>query len=71
MKLYIPDGINFLKKIPDALKEDPIIRIFTEETERILQNNLAYKILFGSRARMDNLEYSDYDFLILIHAKMA
>ncbi|MDX1960653.1 MAG: nucleotidyltransferase domain-containing protein [Leptospiraceae bacterium] len=63
----ILNGIDSLKKIPNSLKEDPIILRFNEETRKALKENLAYEILFGSRARMDNQKYSDYDFLILIH----
>jgi predicted nucleotidyltransferase len=62
-------GMKSLKKIPKHLEGDPIIRTFSNQLQKALKDNLVFKILFGSRARQDFREYSDYDFLIIIDHK--
>lgn len=54
------EGINSLKKIQTPLAGDPIISTFSNQIQKALQDNLVFQILFGSRARQDFKEYSDY-----------
>ncbi len=63
------EGIDSLKKIQTPLVADPIIITFTNQIDKVLKDNVIFKILFGSRARQDFKEYSDYDFLIIIDHK--
>ncbi|OGU39234.1 MAG: hypothetical protein A2X61_07050 [Ignavibacteria bacterium GWB2_35_12] len=55
------------KKIYDNEK----IRFFTEEIKERLGTNLKQLILFGSHARGDFNEDSDYDFAVILNKKNA
>lgn len=48
---------------------DKIIDSFKEEINKKLKNNLIKIILFGSRARGDNDEWSDYDLVVIVNKK--
>ncbi len=50
-------------------KTDEIILFFTEELKRSIPENLKNIMIYGSRARTDFTEFSDYDFLILLKKK--
>jgi len=49
--------------------KDPAIRLFAERLRERLGDNLQQLILFGSRARGDSWEGSDYDFVVLVVRK--
>lgn len=51
---------------PDILS-DPAVRYFAEALKAKISTNLCRLILFGSRARGDAKEYSDYDFVIIVN----
>ncbi len=48
---------------------DTIIKQFSDETRNSLRNHLVKIYLFGSRARKDFTDKSDYDFLIVVDQK--
>jgi predicted nucleotidyltransferase len=45
---------------------EQIIKDFSEDTRRILRDNLVAKYLFGSTARDEAGKYSDIDILIIV-----
>ncbi len=45
---------------------EKIVRNFSNDTKRLLKDNLIAEYLFGSAARGDNNEYSDIDILIIV-----
>jgi predicted nucleotidyltransferase len=45
---------------------EQIIKEFSEDTQRILQDNLVAEYLFGSTARDEAGKYSDIDILIIV-----
>ncbi|MEK7395644.1 MAG: nucleotidyltransferase domain-containing protein [Candidatus Poribacteria bacterium] len=47
-------------------KIDSNLELFKERLQKKLGENLIRIILFGSRARGDNDEYSDYDCLVIV-----
>jgi predicted nucleotidyltransferase len=47
-------------------KLDNNLKLFKERLQEKLGDNLIRIILFGSRARGDNDEYSDYDCLVIV-----
>lgn len=47
-------------------KEQKLLSEYTEEIEKIYGNSLRYVILYGSRARGDFREDSDYDIMVLV-----
>ena len=47
-------------------KLDSNLELFKERLQKKLGDNLIRIILFGSRARGDNDEYSDYDCLVIV-----
>jgi hypothetical protein len=47
-------------------KLDSNLELFKERLQEKLGDNLIRIILFGSRARGDNDEYSDYDCLVIV-----
>ena len=49
----------------DQLRES-IIKNFSDETKKILRDNLVAEYLFGSVARNDAGEFSDIDILIIV-----
>ncbi len=48
---------------------NPIVDYFSSTMRKVLSDHLIAIILFGSRARGDAKEYSDYDFLIIVDKK--
>ena len=48
---------------------DPIIEFFSNNLKSNLSEHLTAIILFGSRARGDAREHSDYDFLVIVDKK--
>ena len=50
-------------------KEDPIVMDFVKFIQTEIPSLVENVILYGSRARTDFTEYSDYDFLIVIKKK--
>ena len=50
--------------------QDSAIREFQESVLAALGNRLKELWLFGSRARGDNQDYSDYDFLIVAEGEL-
>lgn len=58
--------INILQ-IGDIM--DAVLEVFKYQVEKSLRNNLIKIILFGSRARGDFQEWSDYDFAIIVDNK--
>lgn len=50
-------------------KKDQIVIRFVEELKKTIPDNLKHIILYGSRARGDFQEFSDYDFLIVLSNK--
>jgi predicted nucleotidyltransferase len=48
---------------------DPLIEFFREKLKSSLSEHLTALILFGSRARGDAREHSDYDFLVIVDKK--
>ena len=50
-------------------KNDKIVIRFVEELKKTIPENLKNIILYGSRARGDFWEFSDYDFLIILSNK--
>ncbi len=48
---------------------DPIIDFFSKNLKFILSEHLKALILFGSRARGEAKEHSDYDFLVIVDKK--
>jgi predicted nucleotidyltransferase len=55
-------------KIYDPKKDTVVVR-FVEELKRTIPENLRNIILYGSRARGDYKEFSDYDFLVILSQK--
>ncbi len=53
------------KNAMDQLREN-IIKNFSDETRRILRDNLVAQYLFGSVARNDASKFSDIDILIIV-----
>ena len=49
--------------------QDPIVRYFSKNLKRSLNEELLALVLFGSRARGDFHEFSDYDFLAIVKNK--
>lgn len=47
-------------------KEQKLLSEYTEEMKKIYGNSLRYVILYGSRARGDFREDSDYDIMVLV-----
>ena len=47
-------------------KEQKLLSEYTEEMKKIFGNSLRYVILYGSRARGDFRENSDYDIMVLV-----
>ncbi|MCP5498364.1 MAG: nucleotidyltransferase domain-containing protein [Leptospiraceae bacterium] len=52
-----------------SISKNPIITFFSEKVRDSLKEKLLFIVLFGSRARGDAKEFSDYDFLILLKEK--
>ncbi|HEC49623.1 MAG TPA: nucleotidyltransferase domain-containing protein, partial [Candidatus Desulfofervidus auxilii] len=52
--------------MPNKIQQDTIIKEFTQKLRQQLGDRLKEVILFGSRARGDWEEGSDYDFLIIV-----
>ncbi len=52
-----------------SLINDRLLISFRDQIKKNLQNHLTALILYGSRARGDAKEFSDYDFLIIIDGK--
>jgi predicted nucleotidyltransferase len=48
---------------------DKAIRYFTNAVKKKISSSLQHLIVFGSRARGDFKEYSDYDFIIIVTEK--
>ncbi|RKX65123.1 MAG: nucleotidyltransferase domain-containing protein [Thermodesulfobacteriota bacterium] len=55
--------------MPNKIQQDTIIKEFTQKLRQQLGDRLKEVILFGSRARGDWEEGSDYDFLIIVDKK--
>ena len=55
--------------MPNKIQQDTIIKEFTQKLRQQLGDRLKEIILFGSRARGDWEEGSDYDFLIIVDKK--
>jgi len=65
----IKDSLEYLTPPNKIILNDPIIEFFSNNLKSILSENLSALILFGSRARGDAREHSDYDFLIIVDKK--
>ena len=65
----IKDSLEGLISPNQIVLNDPIIEFFSINLKSILSENLSALILFGSRARGDAREHSDYDFLIIVDKK--
>ncbi len=50
-------------------KKDQIVIRFVDELKRTIPADLRNIILYGSRARGDFKEFSDYDFLVILSQK--
>lgn len=50
-------------------KKDEVVIRFVEELKRTIPADLRNIILYGSRARGDFKEFSDYDFLVILSKK--
>jgi predicted nucleotidyltransferase len=48
---------------------DPLIEFFSNGIHKSLDKHLTSLILYGSRARGDAKDYSDYDFLAIVDQK--
>jgi predicted nucleotidyltransferase len=51
------------------MKADAIAREYSEKVRSALGSRVRDIILFGSRARGDNTEWSDYDMLLVVDKK--
>ncbi|MDX1958907.1 MAG: nucleotidyltransferase domain-containing protein [Leptospiraceae bacterium] len=62
---------NLKESFPQNLLivDDPIIKFFSKSLKSNLSEHLTALILFGSRARGEAREHSDYDFLIIVDKK--
>ncbi len=48
---------------------DPVTDYFIDRIKQVLSDHIKAIILFGSRARQDANEHSDYDFLLIVESK--
>lgn len=53
----------------NEIAQDTVLTDFNRIVREKLKNRILLIKLFGSRARGDNLEYSDYDFLVVVDKK--
>ena len=53
--------------MPAAALDDPILRRFRAELETLYGDRIDRVVLFGSRARGDAREDSDYDVAVFLH----
>jgi predicted nucleotidyltransferase len=51
---------------PDTLHEDPVLRRFRDEVEKLFPGRVEQVILYGSRARGDAGPNSDYDLAVVL-----
>ncbi len=58
-----------LKSTNQAVLNDPIIYFFSKNLKSSLAQHLTAVSLFGSRARGDERDHSDYDFLVIVDKK--
>ncbi|MCB1180256.1 MAG: nucleotidyltransferase domain-containing protein [Leptospiraceae bacterium] len=66
------NNIKDIEKLPSLTKKlenDPVIKTFKEKIVSELKDNFQFAILFGSQAREESNEKSDYDFLIIVNEK--
>lgn len=61
--------IEIINKISLQSFSDPLIHFFSNNMKASLNEHLMALILFGSRARGDAREHSDYDFLVIVDKK--
>ncbi len=53
----------------EKVQNDEVVQQFSREVKKTLGEHLKRIILFGSRARGDNSDYSDFDFIIVLNQK--
>lgn len=61
--------IEILKGNNKLSSPDPLIDFFSKGIHESLKKHLTALILYGSRARGDAKDYSDYDFLAIVDKK--
>lgn len=54
------------RPLPERLRDDPVLALVREEVPKLYGDRLKRLVLYGSRARGDEHEESDYDVLILV-----
>jgi len=53
----------------EKIQNDEVVQQFSSAVRKTLGKHLRRIILFGSRARGDNTEHSDFDFIIVLNNK--
>lgn len=54
------------RPLPERLRNDPVLTLIREEVPKLYGDRLKRLMLYGSRARGDEHEESDYDILVLV-----
>ena len=57
---------NIVSIMKTTIQNDPVLRFFKEAIMERLGNHLRQVMLFGSRARGDATDESDYDLLVVV-----
>jgi predicted nucleotidyltransferase len=58
------------RPLPERLRNDPVLALIREEVPKLYGDRLKRLMLYGSRARGDEHEESDYDILVLVSGEI-